>query len=436
MPCLATGVVIGCTYWLTARFFGWAAGLAAAVLVIANSVMLVNASRLYPDPVAMAMVMLAVIAAVLARDRWARTPRVDAWLVVLLLLVGTFVGLSWWMRETALLEWPVVAAVLLWRGGPPRRWSIPLAAVPAAALLALEMFISARAFGSPMERFTALTSGDLSSTTNAADMPYLNQSRFAYLTTMPRGFLGFEDGRWMLAMAVIAVVSLIVAPRKTGLFAGWFVVVFLLFTAVGGGLRPAHPNLRLDVARYWVAYLPPMVMAAVAGSTLALRRARTWLEGRTPARVGAIVPGVVAVLLVAGAVSASAAGVRANPSYVVTNGNVTASFRNWLHAHDKQVRVVYSDWMSGRVLPVYAQSFSGTPMAHVTWMSLTGTRPPHRGDYVVLYSPYDQVCFFCNANLNMSWLKDHRGDLRHWKKVWQSDHRTFVVYKVTGRPKA
>jgi hypothetical protein len=430
-PCLATGLLIGAVYWLTTRFFGWIAGAAAAVLVLANSVVLVNSSRMYPDVFATAMATLGIATAVGARDQWQREGRVRGKALSLLLLTGVFVGLSWWMRETAIFAWPVIGALLLRRGGPPRRVSLPAVAVPAVVLLGVEMLVSAWAFGDPPARFKALTGGDLSATTNPADLPYLGQSRLTYLLTMPRGMLLFHDGHWMVVMAAVAVVSGLVFPRKVGLFAGWFVLVFVLFALAGGGLRPAHPNIRLDVARYWVAYLPAMVMAAVGGvSTLLVVVSRRWRRGGTIA--GPVGAAVVALVLVAGPVVASAQEVRANPTFVVTNGNVTAQFRNWLHANDKDVRRVYTDSTTVRLLPTYARSFSGHRMAKVHWRTFAQGRP-RPGDYVVLFSRYDLTCMFCNLNLDARWLPGHLQALKRWDKVWQSTDRRFVVYRVPPR---
>lgn len=430
-PCLASGLLIAAVYWLAARFFGPVAGVAASVLTLANSVVLSYASRMYPDVFAATTTALAVATAVGARDVWTRDGVVRGRLVSLLVLTGTLVGLSWWMRETSVFAWPVVGAVLLWRGGPPRRVTLPAVAVPAAVMLGLEMLVSRLAFGDPMARFEALTGPDLSATTNPADIPYLGQARLDYLLTMPRVALTLADGHWMLAIAALAVVSGLAFPRKVGLFAGWFLLVALLLTAAGGALRPDHPNIRLDVTRYWIAFLPPMVIAAVGGvATVVGLVAARWGRGRvTPART--VLAGLVAVALVAGPVVASAEGVRKSPTFVVTNGNVTAKFRNWLHAHDRQVDRVFSDWESARILPTYARSFAGRPMATATWHSLTGghVRP---GDYVVLFSAYDGTCYFCNENINV-WLPQHRKRLRHWHKVWQTPDRTFVVYHVPRR---
>jgi hypothetical protein len=208
--------------------------------------------------------------------------------------------------------------------------------------------------------------------------------------------------------------------------------VFGLFTLVGGGLSPAHPRIRLDVARYWIAWLPPMIIAAVGGVALLARllAERLLADRGRGLRLG--LAGVLAVLLVAGPVAASASGVRKSPTYVVTNGNDAAQFRNWLHTNDRAVGRMYSDWMSDRVLATYALSFTGHRMAHVRWMSLTGPEQPRVGDHVVLYSPNRDVCFFCGDNLHL-WLDKHHEDLRRWDKVWTSSDSTFTVYEVTER---
>jgi hypothetical protein len=432
-PVLITGVLVASLHWLTARFYGQVAAAAAAVLLMANSLVLVNASRMYPDIYAVAMTAVAVMFAVAARDRWRRTEHVDVRLVTLLVLTGSAVGLSWWMRETAVFGWPVVAAVLLWRGGPPLRVSLPAAAGAALAFLVLELGIGQWAFGDPWVRFKALGGADLAKTTNPADLPYLGQSRLTYLETIPHGMLAYADGWWMIAMGTVAILGGLLFPRKVGLFAGWFVLVLLAFVAIGGALRPTTPNIRLDVGRYWLAFLPPMIVAAVGTVATAVRLAADRPPARTlraPYRTA--LGTLLAVALVTGPVVASTRQVSISESYVVTNHGVMSAFRTWLHAHDRDVHRVLTDASSVRILPVYERSFTGRRMARARFVSLN--RPYHArpGDYVVLFSAYDYTCGFCHTPIN-TWLTRHPGRLDGWTKVWQSPGRTFVVYRVPGR---
>jgi hypothetical protein len=431
-PVLVTGVLVASLHWLAARFYGQVAAAAAAVLLVANSLVLANASRMYPDVFAIAMTSLAVMFAVAARDRWRRNERVDVLLLTLLMLTGAAVGLSWWMRETAVFGWPVVAGVLLWKGGPPLRVSLP-AAGAAFAFLLLELGIGQWAFGDPWVRFEALGGADLSQTTNPADLPYLGQRRLSYLETIPHGMLAYADGWWMIAMGALAILGGLLFPRKVGLFAGWFVLVLLAFIAIGGALRPGSPNIRLDVGRYWLAFLPPMVVAAVGTVATLVRLAADRLSARTLRPTYRTAGGALAaVALVAGPVVASGQQVGVSEAYVVTNHGVMSQFRNWLHAHDREVRRILTDGSSARILPVYKRSFTGHRMARARFVSLN--RPYHArpGDYVVLFSAYDSTCGFCNTPINV-WLTRHPGRLERWTKVWQTPGRTFVVYRVPGR---
>jgi hypothetical protein len=340
------------------------------------------------------------------------------------------------MRETAVFAWPMVALVLLWKGGPPRRYSIALSGGTALAFLLLEMVVGQLAFGDPWIRFKALTGAQLSQTTNPADLPYLNQTRLAYLEMIPRGMLGFADGWWMIAMAVLAVVGLVVFPRKLGLFGGWFVLVYVAFNGIGGVLRPSAPNIRLDVARYWIGFLPPMVMAAVGTVTVVVTLLAKRLGERqaglgSGARRGLAV--LVAVVLAAGPVVASAQMVRRTPTYVVVNGGVMSQLRNWMHAHDRQLgHRVLSDYASARILPVYERSFTGHRMSRMRFLAIDGKAKARPGDYVVLYSAHDLTCQFCYL-ATQAWLSKHPELPSRWHEVWHTRDRVFVVYRVPGK---
>ena len=428
-PVLASGVLVGALHWLGVRFFGQVAAVAGVVVVMANSVVLIDASRAYPDVFAVAMTAVAVALAVAARDRWRRDERVRSRLVLLLAGVGAFVGLSWWMRETAVFAWPVVAAVLLWRGGPPWRVVLPVAGGVAAGFLAVEMLIGQLAFGDPMVRFEALSGADLSQTTNAADLPYLNQGRLDYLAVIPRTALLFADGHVMIVLAVLAVLGGVLAPRRVGLFAGWFLLVALAFVAIGGALRPGSPNIRLDVSRYWVAFLPPMAMAATGAVAALVARLGPRVASGWAGRTRALAAVGIACLLTAVPVLTSATEVRRQPTFVVVNHDTMSPFRNWLAAHDRGVDRIFAERDTERILDVYTRSLTGRPMSHVRFRSLNGHLTIRPGDHVVVFSAHDQTCTFCNANVN-AWLDEHPGILDRWKRVWTSPDRRFEVYRV------
>jgi hypothetical protein len=435
-PLAATGFLVGSCYWLMARYFGSVAAVVGSLLLLSNSVVLMNATRLYPDIFAASATCLTVALAVAARDRWAKDQRVTRALLVLLLSTGGGIGLMWWMRETSIFAWPVIAAVLLWRGGPPRRAVLPTVGGVALLFLLIEMGISWWAFGDPMLRFKALTAGDMSQGTAPADVSYLHQPRIAYLEAIPSGMAIYPDGWWMMSMAVIAYTGGLRFPRRVGLFAAWFVLVALTFVAVGGGLRPEAPNIRLDVARYWLAFLPPMIMATVGTVTVLIERlalrwensVRWWPRGGYRPAAAALVAALLALV----PLHASAQTVGEQRTYVVTNHGVAFKFRNWLHRHDAQVSRIYTDFASARQLPTFTRSFSGRKMAHAKFFALDRSPAPRPGDYVVLFSAHDNTCGFCNEWIS-DWLSKHRHEVDRWDKVWQTPDRTFEVYRVPTR---
>lgn len=435
LPVVATGVMVGSVYWLARRSFGLVAAIACAVLLLADSVVLLYATRLYPDVPAAAVTALAVALAAGSRDAWQRQRRVGLRLWLLVVLTGAAVGASWWMRETAVLAWPVVAAVLLWRGGPPLRMVLPGAGAAAASFLVAEAALSRWAYGDPWARFHALLGAHLATSANAADRAYVGQSRLAYLEAVPRGLLTYADGRWVLAMAALAVVGGLLFPRRVGLFTGWFVVVLAGFLAVGGLLRPGAPSIRLDDPRYWLAFLVPVVPAAVGTVACVARAVATLLPGAVRRPSYLLVLGVVLALgLAAGPVLASVRQVRGDPEYLVTNHGVVSRFVGWLEVHP-QVRRVITDKASVRLLGVATRSFGGRRLVDVRFVPFSRPTPARAGDYLVLFSAHTDVCLFCRKG-EESWLAGPARRLRHAVPVWRTTDGAFDVYRlVPARPR-
>ncbi len=430
LPVLSTGVLVGAAYWLSRRSFGLLAALASAVLLLADSVVLQNASRLYPDVPAAAATALAVALAVATRDAWHRQQRVGPRLWALAVLTGAAVGASWWMRETSVFAWPVLALVLLWPGGPPRRVVLPGAGAAAASFLLAETMISRWAFGDPWARFHALLGAHLGQSGNPGDRAYVGQSRLAYLEAVPRGILAYADGRWLLAMGALAVVGGLLFRRRVGLFAGWFVVVLACFLAAGGVLRPGSPSIRLDDPRYWLGFLTPMVLAAVGTVSCAARllAARLPATLRSPPYRAALGVGLT-LALAAGPVLASVRQVRNDPEYVVTNHGVVTRFVDWLVAHRGQVRRVVTDRDSARLLEVLTRSFTGRRLVDVPFVPFARPTPIRPGDYLVLFSAHSDVCVFCRAR-EESWLSGDPKRLRHAVPVWRTPDGAFEVYRL------
>ena len=430
LPVLATGLLVGAVYWLARRSFGLVAAVTCAVLLLADSVVLQYASRLYPDVPAAAVTALAVALATGSRDAWQRQRRVGARLWLLVVLTGAAVGASWWMRETAVFAWPVVAAVLLWRGGPPLRVVLPGAGAASASFLAAEAALSRWAYGDPWARFHALLGGGLATSANLADRAYVGQTRLAYLEAVPRGVLAYADGRWVLAMAALALLGGVLFPRRVGLFSGWFVLVLAGYLAAGGLLRPHAPSIRLDDPRYWLAFLVPMVPAAVGTVACAARAAATLVPGsaRRPSYLG-VVGVVLALALAVGPVLASVRQVRGDPEFLVTNHGVVSRFVGWLEAHRHQVRRVVTDRASARLLGVSTRAFGGRRLVDVRFVPFARPTEARPGDYLVLFSAHTDVCVFCRAR-EESWLAGPAKRLRHAVPVWRTADGAFDVYRL------
>lgn len=452
IPILSSAVLVSALVLLVARFWGRWAGLAAGVLFLANSVVFSNLSRGYPDLTATALVVVAVLVAFHARDAAAEltrvrdggeldddgsrtydhalASRVRTRMVLLLALVGFLLGWSYEVRETAVMGFPVVAAVLLWRGRPPIPVSLVAVGVPALAWIALEIVMDKLVYHEGFLRFRVLSGANLAGTTNPADIPYLNHSRGHYLTVIPDTMAGLVDGRWMVAMAVVAVLGGIAFPRTVGFFSAWFVLLYLFFTLVGGGLHPGAPSIRLDVVRYWIFFLAPMVAAVVGTAVEVLRRIPSASHEHLRRRRTALVA-VLAVLLALGPVVAGARATKHNPTFLPNNDNGLAALRTHLADVGDSSHAVWSDWQTGRLLLVYQSSFTGSRTWHAPIKSLTGAGTPQPGDRVVVFSSTKSACLFCH-DLIAPYLKDHEPLPSSWQREWSTAHDDVIVYRVTG----
>jgi Dolichyl-phosphate-mannose-protein mannosyltransferase len=450
VPVVSSAVLAGLVYLLGARAFGRAAGVAAAVLLVATPVFLTNMTRGYPDLTATTLIAAAMLTALAARDEAARTtspaadrpearPDVAAArparsrrprrLTVLLVLVGFLLGWSYEVRETAVFGWPVVIAIL-WRALPLRRWLLPVA-LPAAALLLLELAVNQLAYGNALIRLRALTGADLAGTTNPADVGYLGQSRWDYLTLIPRQLLdSTPGGRVTLALIVVAVLGGVLARRRVGVFAAWFLVAFVAFALVGGALRPGHPSIRLDVERYWIFFLPPLVLAAVGAVTVAAQAVGHRIGALGMAGAGRVIAPAALTALVAVALVPAAATARDDPTLAPNGGNALEQLRGYLGSlPEDRVGVVWSDWSTKRILPSYELDPFGGRVWDARLRSLTGPGQPTPGDLVVLFSAHDATCVFCRTALR-PWLREHPQLPASWSLQWRTPEGNLFLYRV------
>jgi hypothetical protein len=431
-PLAATVVLLASAHWLARRYFGPLAGLAATAALLACSPILINSTRLYPDIFSASTTTLAMACAVASRDA-ARGGAGRVRVTLLMIGTGLAVGASWWMRETSVFVWPVIALVLLRRGRACRRQV--LFYVGGAALLAFiaELLVSQLAFGDPLARIHALTSSDMASTTNPQDLPYLNQSRISYLLMVPKVMLTQPDGAVLVAEAVLTLLGAALLRRRVRLFAAWFGCAALLLILAGGTARPSDPSIRLDLVRYWLPFLVPMVIGAVGAVSTVLSAARSvvaerWLEGTTRPRVAGV---VAAAALVFVAAYPTGNYVAHDPEFDVTNHGVINEFGAWITQH-REIKSLYADVATYRQLPVFLHTFFGRKIAKVKLHSYMPQTPPPPGSYVLLFSDGRRTCGFCNE-----WISEfraaHPDAIASWKSIWKSPDGEFQVYRV---PKA
>lgn len=429
VPFASAGVLAMTMYLLARRWWGWVAGVVAVVLLFSNSIVFYNLSRGYPDMLSMALLMVAVFCALAARDRLLAGRRAVPWL----LAVGFCLGWGFEARETSMLAWPVFAVILWVRGR--LLWSALVVAVPLAFWALLDIGISAWAYGDPWLKYHTLTGIQIAEartdTGEIASNNVVNRPRWYYLSAIPLRAWAREDGLWIVGMGALSLVGLVVRQRAVRLFAGWFVVVYLLNVLAAGALDPSRPRGRLDITRYWIQYLP--VTALVTGALVGL--AGAWLARRLVrgrARLLRSLPAAaLGVLVCWGPTAYLLEWSSTQVAFAPHGGDALEDLRDHLRGRGFAPELVWTDWETARILPVYQRDFfggervwSGTPA------SLTGGGTPRAGDYVVLFSARSQTCTHCRNALR-PWLREHRRPPAGWKLEYATEKGNLMLYRVT-----
>lgn len=433
-PLLSAGLLSGAVYLLGARWWGRLAGLVAVVLLVSNAVVFYNLTRGYPDIMSMALFTLAIVVALLARDResW------DRWTVLAVVAVGFLLGWGFETRETSMLAWPLIA-VILWRRGRLLRTAIVLL-LPLLFWAALDIGISAIAYGDPLLKLHVLSGTDISATKTAtgelANGNLVNQPRLSYFTFIPRMAWAMEGGSAMVVIGIVAAFGVLVRNGGIRLMAWWFLGVYLLTVLAAGGADPAHPRGRLDIARYWIPFVPAMSLVVAGMAALAA----AWLVRRlvssgVPRRAARVLPALVAALvLVVPVVEVARYATVGEPSsaFAVNGGDALEELRDHLDAQDFSTTTVWTDWETVRILPAYQREFFG---GDKVWTgkgrSITGKRAkPVAGDYVLLFRPGSRTCSFCLTALEPWTIRHPSGPPASWEPVFESDTRNLVLYRV------
>lgn len=395
---LATALVVPVVYVL-ARWVGgvWAAVLTVVTLV-AMPLTFVNLTRGYPDLMAVALNGLTLILVLRARD----TGRV--WLLA---LAGLVAGWAFEVRETTIFTWPLFAWVI-W--GMARRWRgyalVLLGLLPWALL---DIGLSWATLGDPWAKWNVLSGSDLNDSTSVLDGAYLGHDRWWYLARLPAAMLEQPWGWTVLLVAVLGIVGGIVLRGRVGLYVVWAVLPMVLLMLQAGVLDPAHPSVRVDVPRYWLAFTPGLTIAAVA--------LLGWLSARLgwPRLIG---PVALAALMVA-------VGVRyatTEPTFRPNAGDLPYEVAEQLPGGS----VVWTDGRTLRILPVYAEDD-----VQFRDFTLRGAAP-QPGEYVLVFSDTDTTCEFCKLDYDL-WLDTNRRlPVNDYRLVWSAEDGRARLYEVAG----
>lgn len=425
---LASSVLSMSVYLLARRFWGPVAGITAVVLMLSNWIVFFNLSRYYPDIPSMALVMTALACAVAARDRQLWGGRFQD---ALPLLVGFLLGWSFEARETALFAWPVVV-IALWVKGRVVRNAV-LTALPILAWAAVDVIVSAVAYGDPLLKLHTFTGQDLSTTTVPSDRAVMDRfiglPRLDYLTMIPRLILERDvpGGAWFVALGALALLAILVRDTAVRLSTGALILSYLLFVGISGFFDPSHPAGRLDISRYWGQFVP-WIALAVAG---ALHVLIATALGRAHAKERRWVHVLASAVLVAGPVATTAVAVSSSPAFARNGGAPMAGVAAELSSQELSAGAsVFTDWRTQRILPIYQRpAFGGAEEWTAAVLPITGARVPRPGDYVLLVATTSSPCDAC-TNALLPWLKKHQRLPDSWHRVYASQNNGYVLYEV------
>lgn len=396
----ATALIVPVVYLLARAVGGVIVAGLTTVAFIAMPLTFVNLSRGYPDLMAVALNGLTLLLVLAARDR----DRVG-----LLVLAGLIAGWAFEVRETTVFTWPLFAWVV-W--GVSRRWrgyaAVVLGLVPWAVL---DVLLSWRTLDDPWAKWHVLTGSDLNDSTSPLDGAYLGHDRLWYVTRLPRAILEQPWGWTVLTVAGLGLVGGLVLRGRVGLYVVWALLPVALLMVQAGVLDPAHPSVRVDVPRYWLAFTPGLTIAAVAFSA--------WLGQRVrlPAWAGAL--GLTAVLVGAGAGYAIS-----EPTFYPNSGDLP--YRTARQIPDGAT--VWTDGRTARILPVYLREAGRS--ARVEDFTLRGARPGS-GDYVLVFSDTDTTCEFCKLDYDLWQAAGNRLPIEGYTLVWTARDGKARLYRVS-----
>lgn len=427
-PLLSVWLLAATTYLLGRRFWGAVAGAVAVVVLFANTILLFNLTRGYPDVMSIAILGLAAVCAVMARDHDLSGRTGLAWI----LAAGFCLGWGFEVRETFLFGWPLVLGILWRRGRVLRTYS--LLALPVVFWALVDVGISGVIYGDPLLKLHTLMGTNPTGVGNVPPpSPFAGKvtglTRWEHFLSLPQAALTRPDGPWLVATGVVAILAVLIPDRAMRLVSGSFIVVYGLNLLAGGVLLPDRPFGALVNPRYWIQYFPYLALVVGGLTVLASRWLLRRLDVRSRAAQAAVVAGVVLLACVV-PVTQAVRYVPTVPAFAANGGDALEDLRQSLAAKGFTVDEVWTDWETKRLLPAYQRPvFGGAKVWHGTPKSLTGAGAPGPGDAVLLYSARSSVCGHCQNALR-PWLEKNPTVPANWDLVYEDDEKALQLYLV------
>lgn len=450
VPWLSTAGLIVVTYWLGRLVDSRVTGVIAGLLIVANPIVLDDASQLLPDIPA---TLLLTAAVTVLLWWWRRTGGVDPRTRVdhaVLLGVGLALGWSYLVREFVVLWFPVVALVL-WALRAPRSWW-RLVAVGAALPFVLELAWGAVFFGNPFARIVAALNQPASEPWRVVERDALIASgaipdtHVEMLTAMPRALVEWDAGWVLVGLFVVLVVgALLTRGPQLRLLAAWVIVpLVLMLGVIEFAWLFDNRILRAEKLRYWMPLIPPLVVGGVTAARALGARAlgaralgARALGARAAGTTGRAVATVAVALALVTGIALTGAQLDERLGYTRTGQDEYLEFREWAVGPGRTCPVIWADadhWRAAtRWVPMYVRSFWGRPV----WDG--ELRPLNVGDDFVDLDALDTGALVrsrtslerrkLEAQVVPSWLQEPPGS---WRVLLETDRDRVRVLGVGG----
>lgn len=287
-PFLAFAGTTSVIFGLGRAYFSTFTGLFAAFLFAVTPAVLGDVSHLLPDYFTATLVGAAVLVLIHATRGMSAGTRSTNRLTALFALAGMLLGLSYLVREFAVLVYPMIGLAMLLLRVRFRYF----AALGAGALffLGLEFIWGALHYGDPFTRlrYVVFTRQEVVAAMDFADVPYETEFWPALWQFFDRGSVNFPILSWLFILGLLSFVWLAIrATRRYAYLVAWGLTSWILLSVIaviptlGGDLI-----LRLHKFRYWVLGLPPLYVVIAASVWLGPQALmRLLVDRRMPARI-------------------------------------------------------------------------------------------------------------------------------------------------------